>query len=304
MPIVVLSAVGEEQEKIAALDAGADDYVTKPFSGDELLARVRAQLRRGAPAGRPVVEVGELRIDLEKRLGDDGRRAGLAHADRVRPAAPLRRATRASCSPTRRSCARSGARRTARSPTTCTSTSRISAARSSRIRPGRATCSRSRASATGWSRPIQTSLRPADPFSARLRGRVSSVEAWRSAPHTLVVPLLGSPDPEQTVATACALAGADGAPSTRSSSSRSRRSSRSTLGWTRRKHRLACCSPGRVRSPMPAVFASCRTLSGHARRRRRSSSLPSRRTPRSSWSAASGRTPSHGHERKLLRRAA
>ena len=53
VPIVVLSAVGEEQEKIAALDAGADDYVTKPFSGDELLARVRAQLRRGAPpAGR------------------------------------------------------------------------------------------------------------------------------------------------------------------------------------------------------------------------------------------------------------
>ena len=68
VPIVVLSAVGEEQEKIAALDAGADDYVTKPFSGDELLARVRAQLRRGAPPGRPLLEVGELRIDLEKRL--------------------------------------------------------------------------------------------------------------------------------------------------------------------------------------------------------------------------------------------
>jgi two-component system KDP operon response regulator KdpE len=68
VPIVVLSAVGEEQEKIAALDAGADDYVTKPFSGDELLARVRAQLRRGGPPGRPVLVVGDLRIDLEKRL--------------------------------------------------------------------------------------------------------------------------------------------------------------------------------------------------------------------------------------------
>ena len=68
VPIVVLSAVGEEQEKIAALDAGADDYVTKPFSGDELLARLRAQLRRGAPPGRPLLELGELRIDLEKRL--------------------------------------------------------------------------------------------------------------------------------------------------------------------------------------------------------------------------------------------
>ena len=49
-PILVLSAVGEEKEKIAALDAGADDYVTKPFSGDELLARLRAALRRTGAA--------------------------------------------------------------------------------------------------------------------------------------------------------------------------------------------------------------------------------------------------------------
>ena len=48
-PVIVLSAVGEEREKIAALDAGADDYVTKPFSVDELLARLRAVLRRAAP---------------------------------------------------------------------------------------------------------------------------------------------------------------------------------------------------------------------------------------------------------------
>ena len=67
VPILVLSAVGEEQEKIAALDAGADDYVTKPFSGDELLARLRAALRRATPSARPVLEIGELRIDLEKR---------------------------------------------------------------------------------------------------------------------------------------------------------------------------------------------------------------------------------------------
>jgi two-component system, OmpR family, KDP operon response regulator KdpE len=66
-PILVLSAVGEEKEKIEALDAGADDYVTKPFSGDELLARLRAALRRAAPSPDPVVEVGELSIDLEKR---------------------------------------------------------------------------------------------------------------------------------------------------------------------------------------------------------------------------------------------
>ena len=68
VPILVLSAVGEEQEKIAALDAGADDYVTKPFSGDELLARLRAALRRTRTSTqRPVVEVGDLRIDLERR---------------------------------------------------------------------------------------------------------------------------------------------------------------------------------------------------------------------------------------------
>jgi two-component system KDP operon response regulator KdpE len=65
-PILVLSAVGDEQEKVAALDAGADDYVTKPFGMDELLARLRASLRRAAPGGEPVLEVGELRVDLDK----------------------------------------------------------------------------------------------------------------------------------------------------------------------------------------------------------------------------------------------
>jgi len=66
-PILVLSAVGEEREKIAALDAGADDYVTKPFSGDELLARLRAALRRTGPSAEPVLEVGDLTVDRNKR---------------------------------------------------------------------------------------------------------------------------------------------------------------------------------------------------------------------------------------------
>jgi two-component system KDP operon response regulator KdpE len=67
VPVIVLSVVGDESEKVAALDAGADDYVTKPFGIDELLARLRAALRRGDPSGEPVVEIGALRIDLEKR---------------------------------------------------------------------------------------------------------------------------------------------------------------------------------------------------------------------------------------------
>jgi two-component system, OmpR family, KDP operon response regulator KdpE len=66
-PVILLSAVGEERAKVAALDAGADDYVTKPVGIDELLARLRAVLRRAAPAGEPVIELGELVIDLEKR---------------------------------------------------------------------------------------------------------------------------------------------------------------------------------------------------------------------------------------------
>jgi two-component system, OmpR family, KDP operon response regulator KdpE len=66
-PVIVLSAVGDEADKVAALDAGADDYVTKPVGIDELLARLRAVLRRAVPSGEPVITVGELEVDLEKR---------------------------------------------------------------------------------------------------------------------------------------------------------------------------------------------------------------------------------------------
>jgi two-component system KDP operon response regulator KdpE len=64
-PVIVLSAVGDESEKVAALDAGADDYVTKPVGIDELLARLRAALRRAGPAGEPLLTVGDLEVDLE-----------------------------------------------------------------------------------------------------------------------------------------------------------------------------------------------------------------------------------------------
>jgi len=68
-PILVLSVRGADADKIAALDAGADDYVTKPFSAGELLARVRALLRRasGQAAAAPVITVGDLEVNIAQR---------------------------------------------------------------------------------------------------------------------------------------------------------------------------------------------------------------------------------------------
>jgi two-component system KDP operon response regulator KdpE len=70
LPVIVLSAHGDERDKVLALDLGADDYLTKPFGIEELLARIRVALRHSAgPGGRtqPVFETGDLRIDFEAR---------------------------------------------------------------------------------------------------------------------------------------------------------------------------------------------------------------------------------------------
>jgi two-component system KDP operon response regulator KdpE len=72
VPIIVLSAKGEEQTKVEALDTGADDFVTKPFGIDELLARVRASLRRAATpvaneATLTVIQAGDFHVDVESR---------------------------------------------------------------------------------------------------------------------------------------------------------------------------------------------------------------------------------------------
>jgi two-component system KDP operon response regulator KdpE len=67
VPIIVLSVKGEERTKVEALDSGADDYVTKPFGMDELLARVRAALRRGGEPDVEAFDAGDFRIDLGSR---------------------------------------------------------------------------------------------------------------------------------------------------------------------------------------------------------------------------------------------
>lgn len=68
VPILVLSALGQEKEKVSALDAGADDYLTKPFGIEELLARIRVMLRRALrPAETPLFRSGPLEVDLSAR---------------------------------------------------------------------------------------------------------------------------------------------------------------------------------------------------------------------------------------------
>jgi len=68
IPIVILSVREQESDKIAALDAGADDYLTKPFSTGELMARIRAAVRRSNhPEDQPLIEVSQLKIDLARR---------------------------------------------------------------------------------------------------------------------------------------------------------------------------------------------------------------------------------------------
>lgn len=75
IPIIIVTVQEQERAKIAALDAGADDYVTKPFGMGELLARMRASLRRAAsPAGEPVFTSGQLTVDLGRRLVTIGER--------------------------------------------------------------------------------------------------------------------------------------------------------------------------------------------------------------------------------------
>ena len=104
VPIIVLSARADETDKIAALDAGADDYLTKPFGVGELLARVRANLRRprAARGGRPtsaepVFRFGDVEVDRARAHGAARRRRGAPDADRIPAAARCWSPTPAAC---------------------------------------------------------------------------------------------------------------------------------------------------------------------------------------------------------------
>src|SRR6202163_3541523 len=67
-PLIVLSAIGEEVDKVLLLEIGADDYVVKPFGTRELLARIRAVLRRTSPDARKVAQFGDVIVDFEQRI--------------------------------------------------------------------------------------------------------------------------------------------------------------------------------------------------------------------------------------------
>jgi len=145
-PVIVLSARGQDEDKINALDAGADDYLTKPFSVGELLARIRVALRHAAStepgSESPSFVLGELRIDFVKRqVFVQDREVHLTPPSigccRCWPG------TRAACSPTASSSRTFGARLTRSTPSTCACSSGSYDTSSSKIPRDHATCSTS-----------------------------------------------------------------------------------------------------------------------------------------------------------------
>ena len=131
VPILMLTARTETRDRVAGLDAGADDYLPKPFELDELLARLRALLRRAQPepdADAESVQLADLRLDPAARRAWRGR----ASSSCRRPSSTSSScscATRASCSTTRRSTTASGTTTSARTPRTSPCTSATCAAR-------------------------------------------------------------------------------------------------------------------------------------------------------------------------------
>ena len=86
MPILMLTALDRVGDRVVGLDAGADDYLAKPFAIEELLARLRALTRRVADGEQTTLEAGPVRLDLDSREVSVDGAAGRAHGARVRPA--------------------------------------------------------------------------------------------------------------------------------------------------------------------------------------------------------------------------
>ena len=152
VPVIVLTAHHQQSEKIRALDAGADDYVTKPFDTEELLARIRATLRR-VPQAAPAptfVRVDDVEIDLARRRVTRAARPSTSRVPSSR-CSSCSCAIPASCSRRSTCCARCGDRATAARATTCASTSASSARSSATTPPIRVSSSPSRVSATAGS---------------------------------------------------------------------------------------------------------------------------------------------------------
>ena len=172
LPVIMLTALGEEADRLAGLELGADDYLTKPFSPRELVARVKAVLRRpSAPsAAAERIEVGDLVDRRRQARGAQGRRAAAADDARVRPALVPRQQPEPRVLATRADGPASGATppRSTPAPSPCTSAG--CARRSRTIPPGRATSRRSGAAATGSRRDR---ARASSSRSARRRRRSS-----------------------------------------------------------------------------------------------------------------------------------
>ena len=151
-PIIVLSAWGQESQKVAALDAGADDYVTKPFGMNELLARLRAAVRRAAPApDEPVLATPDFTVDLAAKRVIRGSADVRLTPTEWQLLEVLVRQLLGGWSPSASCCVRCGDRSTRPRATTCGSTSRTCAASWNRTPRSPVTCAPSRAWATASS---------------------------------------------------------------------------------------------------------------------------------------------------------